>query len=871
MFAAGTLIFLYPAIVPEPECDDDALSCVLANDVMRDVAALAYDLKRARFDRRELPLLSIYLSDGALDKLDQKRRETLAKPGQIMMTEESDWVDASVVSQDGTGSIEASVRLRLKGDWLDHFDHPTKLSFRIVVRDSNYILGMKRFSIQHPKTRKFQLEKLFIDESHHWGILAPRYQFVEVRINDYRIGIMALEEHYSKELLESQRRRDGPIVTLDEDIMWRQRDLNYRVNQAVIEGLNPEGSHVVDRDFAVRQFQAPPEFSATPAAIQAQALYRNYIDGKTPPEQAFDLAQMARWWVLTNSWNACHAAEPHNRRFYYNPVTARLEPIAFDNYLAPTMYRQRSEPCDRFVAHHLMQNDRFREAVLEFSRLLVGRYSDPLWTESFRRSQMAHLKILGLDSMSGEPVYVADLLENLASFLEKIQFNPGRREVNDQPNLFALNHPEAELISHMRAFWSVDASGATLELKNLTGHPIRDIEIKHAGAAVSSHDFLPSFRAHQGPHTALIELPGSYQPGNVITLEYQYQGEGYIVNAEHQFRHAAHRFNDARISFPELDAGVTIDAESQTVTVHGGHLPIAESVEMPPGWSLRLEPGSRIELMSGALLKIQGALQAVGEPDRPIEFSMSSEQSDSGTGVWGGVLVTQAAETSLLRHTVWVGAGASGVLAQRQDARGLTGCLTFYESEVLIEDSRFVDAHCEDALNAVRTQVHMKRITILRPAADGFDCDFCFGIVEDSRFEDTGNDGVDVSGSNMSLAELYFEDIGDKAVSIGEKSEVLIEGINVAGATTGVASKDLSRVAVRNSRFSGISGSALIAYVKKGEYGGASIVSTGSIFQDVYALSARQLGSLIVIDNSEQPVSNFDQVQLREAGYVTGP
>ena len=52
------------------------------------------------------------------------------------------------------------------------------------------------------------------------GLLAPRSTFVNVVINGRPNGIYYLEEHFSKEMLESQGRRDGAIVKLLEDTLW---------------------------------------------------------------------------------------------------------------------------------------------------------------------------------------------------------------------------------------------------------------------------------------------------------------------------------------------------------------------------------------------------------------------------------------------------------------------------------------------------------------------------------------------------------------------------------------------------------------------------------------------------------------------------
>ncbi|MFK7807338.1 MAG: hypothetical protein AB8F74_05985, partial [Saprospiraceae bacterium] len=58
------------------------------------------------------------------------------------------------------------------------------------------------------------------------------------------------------------------------------------------------------------------------------------------------------------------------------------------------------------------------------------------------------------------------------------------------------------------------------------------------------------------------------------------------------------------------------------------------------------------------------------------------------------------------------------------------------------------------------------------------------------RFTKTGNDGLDVSGSVISIDECDFVDNGDKAISIGEQSEAVLFSATITNAPIAVASKD---------------------------------------------------------------------------------
>ena len=133
-------------------------------------------------------------------KLQEKRKESLQRG--VLITAEGDYVPAKIRHE----GREIKVKLRLKGDWARDHLSGKKMSFRVHVKDNNHLLGMRRFSLQNPKARIYDGDRLFFEAIKRENILAPRHSFVDLTVNGTKMGIMALEEHFSKELLESQGR-----------------------------------------------------------------------------------------------------------------------------------------------------------------------------------------------------------------------------------------------------------------------------------------------------------------------------------------------------------------------------------------------------------------------------------------------------------------------------------------------------------------------------------------------------------------------------------------------------------------------------------------------------------------------------------------
>tara|TARA_Y100001978_G_C23605727_1_gene391049 strand:- start:701 stop:913 length:213 start_codon:yes stop_codon:yes gene_type:complete len=61
-----------------------------------------------------------------------------------------------------------------------------------------------------------------------------------------------------------------------------------------------------------------------------------------------------------------------------------------------------------------------------------------------------------------------------------------------------------------------------------------------------------------------------------------------------------------------------------------------------------------------------------------------------------------------------------------------------------------------------------------------------------------GNDGLDISGSKVSLTNMNVEAAGDKAISIGEASELNLLDSRVKDSFIALASKDSSIVTINN-------------------------------------------------------------------------
>jgi hypothetical protein len=298
------------------------------------------------------------------------------------------------------GGRSLAAEVRLKGDWTDHLEG-RQWSLRIRML-ADRCLGMREFSIQAPRTRDHLWEWLVHASGRREGLLAPRSTFVNVVQNGHAMGVYFLEEHFTRELLESSGRREGPIVFWDEDTLW-----NAYLRRGAHPALPPSEASRVS---AVAESVDPAEIraydekrlAADPALEHALRAARTALDelralalpslpdthpgrarsarielGVRALEELVDVDSLAGAHALYSVFQAVHPLVWHNMRFYYDPVQARLEPILFDVMAGTNVVR---EPVpERAVG--LVAEFAASRAYVDGLRLRLARMLEPGWME----------------------------------------------------------------------------------------------------------------------------------------------------------------------------------------------------------------------------------------------------------------------------------------------------------------------------------------------------------------------------------------------------------------------------------------------------------------------------------------------------------
>jgi len=278
------------------------------------------DLSIEQIEYMEYPIydslssINIFIEDLQFNKLKKNRKKAFEKG--ILVTDKDSYVNAIVAYED---NLFEGV-LRFKGDWLDHLAGD-KWSFRVKLEDGSW-RNICTFSLQTPASRSYINEwfihMVFLDND----ILTTRYDFIPVNLNGRSLGIYAFEEHFQKQLLEGNLRREAPIVSFSEEILWNRRSIELNSNEDFIFA-----SSVIEPFQQKRVFK---DSGLHDKFIIAQNLLGSYKNGELKASEVFDIKQTAKFFAIQTVFGGYHGVVWHNIRFYYNPVTCLIEPIAFD-------------------------------------------------------------------------------------------------------------------------------------------------------------------------------------------------------------------------------------------------------------------------------------------------------------------------------------------------------------------------------------------------------------------------------------------------------------------------------------------------------------------------------------------------------------
>jgi len=653
-------------------------------------------------------------------------------------------------------------RARHSGDEKDHIS----LSGNTIIQSldvhltNGNIRGITKFKLLRSNTRGNLEDEIFLTELlRNLGYLAPRTIKVNARINEAS-SIMIFQEKAAKELLEFNKRREGPILEGDERFFFK-KVLSLPDNQlsnwsiGVVPLMNESIKHMLTKlvnPEIIYKSKEHKEMSFN-SLTKLNLIYLNFSNKFQNEKNNFNyfdydldntllgifdfknILKLDVYNLLIQATNSHHGLAPNNRKFYWNSIENYFEPINYDSN--PDINR-------------------------ETPKATAATYRLPISNEFFKAFDILESKLKNLN--------LVEMNENLnlqGINLSLPQVNFKIEKIIYNLNLIKKNYQETnskELIE----FNKFKPFDNILTKFNKTLNEV-DPEVylvkNNENILQRCKIFLKKCEDHNFSENNLSTL----LEGELVLNNKAYQYIGDILNFENITNHKKYKkinFKDTTIIYDEL-VDIKKNSEENRIDIYQNF------------------PGARVYFING---KIQNLIinfhgykikkEVLDKKDYPENYPI--------------------------------------------DINGLTGCLSLINLEVKNISIYAKESSCEDTVNLVNVKGIINEINIENSFSDGLDIDFSEMEINNIKINSSRNDCVDFSAGEYKINILNVKNCGDKALSVGEKSFLSLKKIIAENGDIGVASKDSSIVKLDDANIKNFK-TCVAAYKKKQEFNGGYI------------------------------------------------
>jgi hypothetical protein len=733
-------------------------------------------------------------------------------------------------------------------------------AWRVRFRGKDRYHGMRELELAPADAQRHATELVLRDRATEIGLLAPPAGFATLQLNGAEGSTVFWSEDNSPAMLDRLGYPKGEILTpgsagaIPAGLIGRSG------------GFTSFSHYVpsVDRDgrWSVAEEKLERMLALTLSGSDAEFL------AQIP--ELLDIDKFLTWnsllWIFADPDRDTEI----ELSWYFDPVTGLFEPVIRDYAQASADSASRSVLTGTHaarIASRLLAAPAHRTRRNEILWNLVGRDGDDLVTSS---DAVLGSALTGLAKTPGSLVHLGALRES-AEFRRTTRSSLKQKVAALRT---ALAASQVETIPLLSMDGDTPTLTLTLEPAGLATIELDEIRFELGKASISNHDaaevrtIAPSGESRQresvepiviGSSVALrptavtlesVTADGRAQsrrawtvemrlpffspetwahPESIQSIDVVYRntitGEplppARLLTAEALASKPGGDFHAMFRSVEDLIAAsnLPLEVHGEDLVLPAGDHVLAQTLVVPRSHRLRLDPGVTLRLGPDVSVISFRSISVEGTATHPIRvLAQDAEQP------WGVIAVTRASEISRLSFVTVSGGSRSSFQGIEFD-----GQLSFNASDVLVIDSEIYGSRNADGLSVKRANFEVSRTQFVGNESDGIDAEWSEGVVHESLFVDNGDDGIDLADSEVSIDDCAFHWMGDKSISAGERSRVSVAATRLSDSEIAIASKEDSRVDVRDSEFRrnrlGFS-----LYRSKPVFGGGSGSVTGGVF-----------------------------------------
>ena len=729
------------------------------------------------------------------------------------------------------------VKIRLRGSSANEHMDSQKWSFRVKIKGEDRFLGMKTFSLMDPQRRNFLMEWFLRKFLKKEGIITKKYGFIKVKINGKNKGIYAFDEHFGKQMLESNQRRISPIIRFSDDSFWLEK-------AAYKQHPNQWGDYYFSSHIDPIDSQTNKDTIQAHLLQEATDILNAFRLGDLKTSQVFDADKLAKAMAIGDLMGGWHGFVVFNCKFYYNPLTRKIEPIPDDSFTEN----------NKILLNTFRLNDKYISGAF-----LKQIFTDLKFTEKYLNELQRVTDKSYLDSIIFS---IRKEIDENINFIRKDYptYNFPIDEIySNQKLLNETLNPHRGILAYLKEKNSDTLKLSIAVTKSL---PVRIININydnriilknHKEIILRGKDYLGGMNYNE----VVWILPDSLKNiKNFDKLHITYQ----ILGTKNQriekiLAYKAYDFDRLKKN-PKLIkpnhssfSFVNVDSVTKIISIKAGYWELSDNLVIPEGYIFKLNPNTILNQIKSSLIISYSPLLFIGTKEQPINI-FSSDSTGRGIAVYAD------GRKSILENLI-----VENLKIKNAHAFMLTGALTFYESPVYVNNCIFSNIFSEDVINIINSNFKVENTLFKDSSSDGLDADFSNGKIINSKFIQSGNDGIDISGSTVKIMTSSIMSSKDKGISVGEDSNVEITDSKINDCRVGIAVKDNSSSIIRNTIISN-GEYGITAYQKKPEFGPANIILTSIKIDNVAEDYLIEEFSSITNDGSKKNGDSHDVYKI---------
>lgn len=772
-------------------------------------------------ENQELKEINVFIKFKHLEKIYNDRSRAISKDVNINPRE----VPCKI--SDGINAFKCE--LRLKGDLSPHWLTKTRMSLRVKVK-GGYIHGMKDFSIQKPSARQFPYDQTFQYINSKMGRLSSNMQdFVNVTLNGEEWGVMNIEPSIDDRFIEVQGLKRLGVFRISNQDSWA-----YEKQKGQYEGY-----FISHPTVNLSQRGKESEILKDRHALEIFSFISNGLSSKSG--SLFDRDIMLGNLILAMTWGNTHSLLNNNSWYTWNPYSQKLEPILTDQvswqnaseYLdkldeLPFEYKlmlQSSPITDEEFAMEIKKLRTYFESndPRDHVNLLKHKYfrNDSLFTETVIYENLKYLE--------AQASNVVAKINQLAS--KRVRKEPSSSEISASQIDMIDNYVKVLHLTNglVRVYNLMDVD---IKIERLSSNKeVIDINQVLSASSADTLSYLDISSNFIGDYSNLISVTGSLQG-----IEKNTRNNLSLLDLSSLYQSYESQDSD-KLCDSYLEGNICVISSNKNF--YGPVYYNAKTI---------INSGVQIFLDKGADVIFESSVLMYGDSDSPIKIL--------GNKTGGIFIKNDKGEKSIIKNVVFTNLATTTSLLRKY-----TGSINGYGGVFEIENVIINGGKSEDQLNIINSRVDVLNLQIFDAPSDAFDCDFCNGDVRNLSLYNIEGDGLDVSGSNLNIYSLFSENISDKALSVGEKSNINLDGAIFKNVATGVAVKDSSKASIQNIILENIEFNPFMTYVKKPFYKGSTVLNASKVTDDKKnkgLFCVREDNTNLVVDGIECEISEIN-------------